>query len=703
MQARRIYLFCLFTLGLLFSLVCIYPPKAIAQSRTFYVSRNGANADGLSWTSAWNELDQIDWNTVQPGDTILIDGGSTDCNRQVVVSNTSNTPVPVNCGMVYETTLKPAKNGTSLNPISMQLASDPGRNGTVRIFGGRSLPLPYCGQSGYTLPAARLRGIDGTGVSYVTIDGTKWSGIMMYGHYEAGVYLNSTSRNITVKNVEIFDNGRVHSDPTQNQKGVALSGQQITFENALIHDNGADAFASGGGVANFTLKNSWLYNERQHPTQPLEPFNECTHSDGIQIFSGGVQKGILVEDTIIGPGFMQGMILGDHLSCCVATIQDVTIRNTLFVSHHGDSANAGLITKYESSINSAPPTNYTFDRVTVVRDINTCLEAGQPADNCQNATWRNIIIHGSGHTITNSVFYGGTYLTVLGGPATSNNYNYGVVDENNIAAQVNPNFVDNNFSGIGSGFADFDFTIQNPSIQSAGSRITKPQDLFDSASPQPSATPVVGCLTIAANQGWINNALTAYSSDFTSEFDVVPLTSSMDGVVSLSNGLADSYDDMAATVRFNTNGQIDARNGSVYTAQSIIPYATGTRYHFRLVVDVVAHTYSIYVTPENGTERVVGTNYTFRTEQLNIVQLNNWAAFITGDFGSFHVCNFTAAPLDSSDINKDGKLDFQDGVAIIISWFTFGSTTYDQREDVDQNGIVNALDFGRFIQEITGL
>ena len=45
--------------------------------RRYYVSKLGSNLDGESWASAWNELDQINWQMVQPGDAILIDGGDT--------------------------------------------------------------------------------------------------------------------------------------------------------------------------------------------------------------------------------------------------------------------------------------------------------------------------------------------------------------------------------------------------------------------------------------------------------------------------------------------------------------------------------------------------------------------------------------------------------------------------------------------------
>src|SRR5262249_29148909 len=97
---------------------------------TYYVSKNGNNADGGSWATAWNELDQINWGIVQPGDTILVDGGSSQ--------------------MVYTTSLTIGKSGTSGAPITIKMASETGRNGKVVIFGGRSTQLPYCDQASYS-------------------------------------------------------------------------------------------------------------------------------------------------------------------------------------------------------------------------------------------------------------------------------------------------------------------------------------------------------------------------------------------------------------------------------------------------------------------------------------------------------------------------------------------------------------------------
>jgi hypothetical protein len=91
----------------------VRPATTLSVARTFYVSRNGNNADGLSWATAWNELSRINWGAVAPGDTILVDGGAVACPAL---------GPGYNCGMVYNSTLSVNKSGTSGAPITIRLA-----------------------------------------------------------------------------------------------------------------------------------------------------------------------------------------------------------------------------------------------------------------------------------------------------------------------------------------------------------------------------------------------------------------------------------------------------------------------------------------------------------------------------------------------------------------------------------------------------
>jgi hypothetical protein len=145
-----------------------------------------------------------------------------------------------------------------------------------------------------------------------------------------------------------------------------------------------------------------------------------------------------------------------------------------------------------------------------------------------------------------------------------------------------------------------------------------------------------GCVTAGAT--WQNSAIPTQTGTFTAAFDGTPSTSPMNSVMALSHGVQTAYTGFATLARFNSSGDIDARNGGGYAAASTIPYSGGRMYHFRLVINIPAHTYSIFVTPPGGTELTVGTNFAFRSEQSTVTSLDHFGVFAAS--GSSTVCNF---------------------------------------------------------------
>jgi hypothetical protein len=219
-----------------------------ATPTTYYVSKNGSNSGGTSWATAWNELNQVNWSIINPGDAIVIDGGSTACTSNYDFANHATNRPGLNCGMLYTTQLNIQKSGTALAPLTIKLSTEVGHNGTAVVFGGRTSALPYCTQNYTGTGTARTDGIvfntRAAGASYVTIDGSHRSGIMVYGA-ETGVNLISDNSTFdTLRNMEIFDNGiystfsggGYHTD----YPGVFLDGTHITVDRTLIHDNGQD-------------------------------------------------------------------------------------------------------------------------------------------------------------------------------------------------------------------------------------------------------------------------------------------------------------------------------------------------------------------------------------------------------------------------------------------------------------------------------
>ncbi len=153
-----------------------------------------------------------------------------------------------------------------------------------------------------------------------------------------------------------------------------------------------------------------------------------------------------------------------------------------------------------------------------------------------------------------------------------------------------------------------------------------------------------GCLV--SSGAWVNSSLPQVETGmFRLAFDATPASTGIDGVVGLSSGPAGAFTSLAAIVRFNPAGTIDARNGAAYTAATAVTYTAGTTYHFILDVNVTAHTYNASVVV-NGAPVVIGTTLAFRTEQAGVSSLNNLASMTSP--GSQTICNVTISAVPPS-------------------------------------------------------
>jgi hypothetical protein len=140
------------------------------------------------------------------------------------------------------------------------------------------------------------------------------------------------------------------------------------------------------------------------------------------------------------------------------------------------------------------------------------------------------------------------------------------------------------------------------------------------------------------------HAFANQTGTFTATLDATPSEGPpLDVVMALSSGPKTAFADFACLVRLNQSGKIDARNGAGYEAANDISYDANVKYTFRLVVNVTARTYSIYVTPAGGTEQTVGTDFAFRPTAGTITNLNNFG-IIDDTEGSATVCAFKVVP-----------------------------------------------------------
>jgi hypothetical protein len=156
----------------------------------------------------------------------------------------------------------------------------------------------------------------------------------------------------------------------------------------------------------------------------------------------------------------------------------------------------------------------------------------------------------------------------------------------------------------------------------------------------------LSCTAIQNGAAWWNQSFAEQTGRFHIEFSATPTARNIDTVIGLSNGPATKWSSLAAIVRFNPQGFIDARALDQYYAEGSWPYTPGVTYQFRLEVDFASHSYAIWMrtTGDTGAWNSLGRQFAFRSEQLGVTKLNNVAAFTnpeTSAPGGVELCGFT--------------------------------------------------------------
>jgi hypothetical protein len=138
----------------------------------------------------------------------------------------------------------------------------------------------------------------------------------------------------------------------------------------------------------------------------------------------------------------------------------------------------------------------------------------------------------------------------------------------------------------------------------------------------------------------LSNLVAGQTGTFTAKWTSKPGQNMMDGGVGMSLGQQTYWAGAAAIVLYDTTGKIVVRDYSAYAASVDYPYSAGTRYRFRMVVNVPNKTYSVWVRLANGSETQLGTNYRFRDTQ-QVSTLDHWMARVdSASVSTLQVCNF---------------------------------------------------------------
>lgn len=155
------------------------------------------------------------------------------------------------------------------------------------------------------------------------------------------------------------------------------------------------------------------------------------------------------------------------------------------------------------------------------------------------------------------------------------------------------------------------------------------------------ATTADGCLANDASNKFVSYAVAPGINTMIVDVGARASIANMDGVVGITQGPADAYNDFAASIRFWTNGNIEARDGDTYRADVVRPYVPGATYKFKLVVDLATKTYSVFVddptAPQDAVELARG--YRFRPQQAGVTTLDHVATVVASASGHLDACD----------------------------------------------------------------
>lgn len=181
-------------------------------------------------------------------------------------------------------------------------------------------------------------------------------------------------------------------------------------------------------------------------------------------------------------------------------------------------------------------------------------------------------------------------------------------------------------------------------VDDASTRPAQPPSADAAPQGAPQAMPAGACMGAQAGGPWANQAFGAQLGKVGIDFSATPSAAAIDAVVGFGAAAPARFTDLAAAIRFNSDGQIDVRAGSEYRADLRVPYAAGTTYRFHVDLDVMAHTYSVQVTSGQHAASALAAGYGFRTEQASVTQLTSLGVKVDAAVGGLQICDVQVAP-----------------------------------------------------------
>ena len=153
------------------------------------------------------------------------------------------------------------------------------------------------------------------------------------------------------------------------------------------------------------------------------------------------------------------------------------------------------------------------------------------------------------------------------------------------------------------------------------------------------ATPP-GCTnaSASANPQRVSFPVAPATHGFTATFVATPSSSSLDASLGFIDPASNRESALNSLIKFSPAGLIQVRDGEAFIPT--IPYAAGRTYQFRLIGNLPAATYSVFVTQPGAAEIPLATDLQFPSDQRGATTLGGWGLLTNApDNATLSVCN----------------------------------------------------------------
>jgi lysophospholipase L1-like esterase len=206
-----------------------------ATGKTYYVNQSGSNGDGLSPASAWTTLARVNAAILQPGDTVLFEGGALFIGNIELDQLDGNDPLnPIRFSSygpgkaTIKTTVQNKSGFLATNTQGVHLEN--------LIFEGPGISN-QAGKDGILFFTNNPNGyLSNIQIEQVTVHGFGYCGIRFYSDYLPSV--KAGYKNVIIDNCEVFncrENGIV-TIGYDNQNSTNYQHHNIRVTNTRVHD-----------------------------------------------------------------------------------------------------------------------------------------------------------------------------------------------------------------------------------------------------------------------------------------------------------------------------------------------------------------------------------------------------------------------------------------------------------------------------------